>query len=241
MTPNFIRPTTLIAVLAVSYCLAAWCFVLPGYHLVRGELKRIYYGEPQDRPNYQQKVENFRNQQAELEKSKVILLGDSITEGLDASLLRHTDSVFNMGISGDTTVGMINRLSLLDNVRNQKVIVLLMIGVNDLGMNLTVDKIVENIEIILNYFEGGESYVVIQEIIYTDGRKRDNKKISNLNDRLEYLSHDRSIPIIQINSRLAKEKELHPEFTYDGIHLNHNGYKEWASIINKQIKKWHEG
>lgn len=235
MRSILLKTFILLFIPLVLYGVAAWFFVLPGYHYAHGELKRLYIGEPQTTRHYQSRIQKFRKRLAELSTAKIVFLGDSITEGLDVKNLIEDPDVFNFGISGDTTAGVIHRLDLLNKNDADKVWVFLMIGVNDLGTNVAIDQIARNLNEILDHLIANDYAVVLQAVLLTDGRKRDNQKIIELNQKIKKISLQRGLPFLDINPQMVKSGNLNPEYTYDGIHLSKAGYKVWAQAINNYL------
>ncbi|MFB9135540.1 GDSL-type esterase/lipase family protein [Vibrio olivae] len=212
------------------YGVASWAYVLPGFHYAQAELRRLYHGDSYETQHYQKRMESFSKRKDEIAASDVLFVGDSITEGFDLDKYVKHPNVINLGISGDTSLGVINRIDLLKNKKNA--IVFLMIGVNDLGMNVSINNIEDNIIHIIDDLKDNGSFIVIQSVLLTDGRKRDNHKIFLLNQKISQLSKQRGIAYLDLNPFMVKNGKLNPEFTYDGLHLNEDGYNAWAYAIN---------
>src|SRR5437867_1020657 len=80
-------------------------------------------------------------------KGKIMMVGNSITEGGNWKTLLHDSTVINRGISGDVTFGVLNRLKDITDRQPSKLF--LLIGVNDLSRNTPDDLIIENILMII--------------------------------------------------------------------------------------------
>jgi hypothetical protein len=76
-------------------------------------------------------------------KGEIIFLGNSITDGCEWSELLNNPKLKNRGISGDTTDGVLFRLS--EVTRSQPAKVFLLIGINDLSRGVSKDTVFSNI------------------------------------------------------------------------------------------------
>ena len=74
---------------------------------------------------------------------RIIMVGNSITEGGNWKVLLRDTTVINRGISGDVTFGVLNRLKEITDRKPSKLF--LLIGVNDLSRNTPDEVIIENI------------------------------------------------------------------------------------------------
>jgi hypothetical protein len=75
--------------------------------------KRNYDTLPNLPEHYTKRLAEFKKQP--IVKGKVIMLGNSITEGGNWKKLLKDSTVINRGISGDVTFGVINRLMILSS------------------------------------------------------------------------------------------------------------------------------
>ena len=226
-------PTKFVVVLALFigiYGVLSWIYIWPSFHYAQAELRRLYHGNSYETDYYKKKIEAFSKIEKEIKNGDIIFLGDSITEGFELKNHINHSELVNLGISGDTSYGVLNRLNVLSENKNS--IVFLMIGVNDLGINEPINNIRSNIEDIISYLKSKGVFVVIQSVLITDGRKRDNYKIFLLNQELKKLSKQSGITYLDLNPFMMKNGKLNPEFTYDGLHLNASGYQAWAHVIN---------
>ena len=98
----------------------------------------------------EQKHSTFYYQRATLfealptSKSDIIFLGNSITNGGEWAELLGNPHAKNRGISGDTTQGVLDRLSTITKGKPSKIF--LLIGTNDLSRGKSVDEVAKNVE-----------------------------------------------------------------------------------------------
>lgn len=184
------------------------------------EMKRIIEAD------YTRRVKTFRALPFE---DKNIIIGDSLIAYLNLNHYQLTHWV-NMGIAGDTTVGVSKRLDAVKRLRPKKVI--LSIGSNNLV--LTDMSIAETVDHIMDIYEdlSQDSSIYVLSItpvnekvkqakqIYIAGRS--NLDIKAINQELSNRLKDR---FIDIAKPLTDDQGLlREDLTTDGIHLNHEGY-----------------
>ena len=186
--------------------------------------------------DYERKVKTFR---ALPITGKDVILGDSMISLLNLRKY-HLDDWINMGIAGDTTEGVINRLDAVHRQKPKRVI--LNIGSNDLvRLNHTSDEIILAITSIV---ESLESYAKVWVLTltpinnqldvsnhtYIAGRK--NTDILDINQKLK----ETSLNVIDTATSLMDSSlNLHENLTSDGIHLNDKGYQIFAETINNNL------
>ncbi len=188
---------------------------------------------------YQSRLNNF--DAIPTSSRDIMLLGDSLTDdGLWSELLRHPH-VINRGISGDTTEGLLFRLDRVINCQPQKIF--LMIGINDLWQKrLSLEAIINNYTLILKSVKEKNllTKVYVQSILYVNNKMYsiniDNASIEYVNKNLAEIACKFGYTYIDIASIMGDEnKQLSPQYTYDGVHLNGNGYIIWSNVIKPLI------
>jgi len=164
--------------------------------LLHGDEGGIKYG-----PYYFQKVSFFDLIKSE---SKIVMVGDSITDRCEWSELLSGNGVINRGIDGDTTAGVLNRIDKIIALIPQKVF--LMIGINDLGKNIPVSKILSNYQNIIAMLLAENIDVFVQSTLNV-GRNQiqRNLQVNELNNGLKAYCKDHGVKFIDLNSILAPD------------------------------------
>lgn len=186
--------------------------------------------------DYVRKVQAFRLLPI---TGKDILIGDSMIAFM---LMKKYgfESWINMGIAGDTTSGVRQRLDAV--IRQKPKHVILSIGSNDLVLtDHSTEKIVSNILEIIHHLESQGIlvyYLLITPVcpsckdanpLYIAGRT--NAMINELNHRIK--AKLTSSTIIDTHSPLTNDQlELDSRYSKDGIHLNDLGYQIFAQTIH---------
>jgi lysophospholipase L1-like esterase len=167
-------------------------------------------------------------------KGDYAMLGDSITAEMPWREAFPEAAVVNLGIAGDTTTGVLDRLDTV-MATGAKTIVLL-IGINDLQLHRAApaDVAERHAEILRRLVATGIQVVAVSLFTgYSDLRDR----VAAVNARLKRsCSSPPQCIFLDLNAALSDDGLLKPAYTYDGIHLNADGYKVWVRNLSGLIK-----
>jgi lysophospholipase L1-like esterase len=170
-------------------------------------------------------------------KDKIVFIGDSITEGCNWNELLGRNDIVNKGIKGDSTKEVLSRLDVY--LRQKPKSIFLMIGSNDVGQEIhlgtiDMDTIKSNYSKIINNILRNNVQLFIQSTLYTNMIDI-NGGVQILNNYLVEQSKLLSIQYIDINWRLLDNNLLSKRYSYDGSHLNGDGYIIWKEIISPYV------
>jgi lysophospholipase L1-like esterase len=190
-------------------------------------------------PYYLTKKSIFETQKNN--SNAIVFLGDSITDNYDWYEEFQNINIQNRGISQDTTDGVLNRLD--DIVAEKPKKIFLMLGINDLGQSKTVNYIINNYDNIINKIktESPDTIIYIQSVLPINKSLNGSgviniEDIIKLNTNLQQLSNCQNIIYIDIyDSVKDDDNNLNKSLTYDGTHLNGEGYKIWIYLIKNYI------
>ena len=175
--------------------------------------------------------------QVEKDQGAVVFLGDSITQGWGDTMGGNFKElkVANRGISGDTTRGMLIRLSGDVLKLNPQGVVMLM-GTNDLEEKATPETIAANIGLILDELSKANPQlpIVICEIFPSSASKsRPADKIKKANELIYNLAKDRkNVTVVDTWTLFADPQgDAKPAEFPDVLHPNELGYAKWASAL----------
>lgn len=197
----------------------------PSYLTMNYRIRRMYF-----------KVASFNT------NSPVVFFGDSITFGADWQKLFPEVNVANRGISGDTTLGLLNRLDEVIELHPRQIF--LMIGTNDLCFGRPPDKILENYQLILDRLHQSlpETPIYIQSVLpfndtlFPSRGLRKNSNIHELNIKLKELATKNGCLYIDLATPFTGEDgRLSAEYTYDGLHLSEFAYLIWKNQIQRLV------
>ena len=173
----------------------------------------------------------------------VVFFGDSISHEGDWDKLFPNVKALNRGISGDTTLGLINRQSEVIDLKPRTVF--LLIGTNDLCFGRPVDQVADNYRRILGRFKqelpGTKVYVQsvlpINENMHPPRIYRNNKNIEALNPEIRKAAEEYGYTWIDIAPAFRDATgQLDKKLTRDGLHLSAQGYSVWHDAIAQYVK-----
>ena len=197
--------------------------------------------------DWEMKVHNFMCLNKLVKKGEIVFTGSSLCELFPINeMLQNVEPrirVYNRGIGGDNTFGMIDRLP--DILKSKPRKIFLMAGINDLTGGQPVDTIVMNItrmaDMVHEAVPGCRLY--IQSVLPVNtrrlaypGLKGHNPQVRTLNARLVQLCDAKPwctfVDLVPLLS--DADGELRIDLTKDGIHLHPVGYVIWTDYLKKQ-------
>ena len=176
------------------------------------------------------------------EQKDIVLFGDSMMAYFPVTKLNLTKKIHNLGIPGDTTDGLLNRLNQVIRLKPKYVFV--NVGLNDLVLtNNTHQKSIENMMLIrhelLEKLHDTKIYFftltpINQKDFSHDAYvlKRNKEDIITMNHLMnKHLGDD----VINLYQHLSDENhELIRNYTKDGIHVNELGYQYYLKAIKNK-------
>ena len=199
----------------------------------------------------EQKHSTFYYQRATLfealptSKSDIIFLGNSITNGGEWAELLRNPHAKNRGISGDTTQGVLDRLSTITKGKPAKIF--LLIGTNDLSRGKSVDEVAKNVEKIVERVkrESPATKLYVQSVFPVNpkfnkflGHMNRQKDIAVLNAKIKAVAARHGVKYIDVYKALVTPSTdvMNPEYTNDGLHLLGKGYLKWVEVLKPYLK-----
>jgi lysophospholipase L1-like esterase len=220
------------------------------FTLVSLELKaqvtnqNLYDTLPNMVDHYRERVKMFAAEP--IVTGKTIFLGNSITEGGNWQDLLGDKSFINRGIGGDVTFGVIQRLDDIITRKPSKLFIL--IGINDISKDFPDAVIINNYKTILQTLKTKtpSTKIYIQSLLplnpaYKRFPQHYDKvdHVLSVNKQLQELAVHENVFFINLYPLfLDKFGRMEEKYTYDGLHLNAEGYKVWAAFLknNKYIE-----
>lgn len=161
--------------------------------------------------------------------------------------------LFNLGIGGETTEGLLNRMSHEMKARNSADgnIVFLGYGANDLAIKdgnqlVNPEQFKTNIEIAVQNAKQYSKDIYLISIlpisekidgkISPTGKLRTNQEVLIYNQILRNIATENSLHYIDFHSAFFKDKEI--LLSKDGVHPNEKGYGMMAEIAIPIIEKY---
>ncbi len=163
-----------------------------------------------------------------------ILVGDSLSMWFPKEKLPSGKLWLNQGISGDTSTGIVNRLSVFAQTRPDAIYV--MAGINDLRKGADDEVILHNYRRIIRKLRQSHprTQIFVQTILPTHLPKISNSRIRHINIQLAQIAKDEKVNYLNIHSWFADtDGNLRSDLTTDGLHLSAEGYDVWRFAIQQ--------
>lgn len=171
--------------------------------------------------------------------NEIIFLGNSITDYCDWYEFFGKSNIKNRGIGGDVINGVINRLDEVTSSKPEQIF--LMIGINDLGRKRSVNQVLIDYERLIKLIieKSPKTELYIQSVLPTDNRERlQNVDIIEINKGLVKMTKKYNLTYINLFDLFKTETdELNSEFSFEGLHLNGQGYIVWKKAIEQYLNK----
>ncbi|HUM66713.1 MAG TPA: GDSL-type esterase/lipase family protein, partial [Chitinophagaceae bacterium] len=123
--------------------------------------------------------------------------------------------------------------------------VFILIGINDISRNVPDTVIVANYKKIISRIkrESPQTKIYFNTLLPVNNTfpNRDNftnkfQNILNVNEEIRKLATTEGITVIDIHPHfLDAENKLDKKYTYDGLHLDGDGYQKWASLLKPYL------
>ncbi|HLO88023.1 MAG TPA: SGNH/GDSL hydrolase family protein [Nostocaceae cyanobacterium] len=163
-----------------------------------------------------------------------ILVGDSLSMWFPKEKLPSGKLWLNQGISGDSSAGVLRRLSAFNATRPE--IIYIMVGINDLRKGNSDESILTNYHQIINRLRKAHpsTQIVVLSILPVRLTTISNSHIRHLNTQLALLAKQQGANYLDIHRWFTDfEGNLRPELTTDGLHLSPQGYDVWRIALQQ--------
>ncbi len=172
-------------------------------------------------------------------RADVVMLGNSITAGVEWSELLGRPNILNRGIGGDNLVGFLHRLEYVLPLRPK--VCFVMGGINDLYAGYTADQVFRNYTALLDSLRGASIIPIVQSTLHVSPRWRladeRNPQVARLNELLSTHCREHGLTFIDLNARLSEGGRLRDEFTTDGVHLTARAYAVWGEVLEPELRR----
>lgn len=166
-----------------------------------------------------------------------ILVGDSLSLWFPRENLPVSRLWLNQGISGETSNGILKRLSVFGETRPD--VIYIMAGINDLRKGTTDEIVLRNYRQIVHKlrYTHPKSIIFIESILPTRLSAIPNTRIRHLNEQLALIARQEKADYLNLYDWFTDfQGDLRQELTTDGLHLSREGYEVWRSLLH-QVEK----
>lgn len=169
----------------------------------------------------------------------VAFIGDSqIAYGNWNELLNRTD-ILNFGRAGDLTADVLARLDDLNPYFFSKIFI--EVGTNDLSVDVTQRQIIHHYTLLIDKLreQHQDVEIFINSILPVQDLPNEfyqNSEILALNRALREHCKEKQVYFVDLSAAFTDDLgNLSASLTADGLHLNEDGYKIWASILQSYL------
>jgi lysophospholipase L1-like esterase len=157
-----------------------------------------------------------------------VILGDSHALWFPVEKLSKDRFWLNQGLSGDTTAGVLKRVSSFAETRPDSIHV--MVGINDLRKGKTDQEILSNLQQIMQQLRRNHpsAQIFVHSILPTRLAAIPSRRVQWLNYNIAALTKQESVNYLNLQPAFADASgNLRRSLTTDGVHLNAQGYQVW--------------
>jgi lysophospholipase L1-like esterase len=178
---------------------------------------------------------------SKIQTAPIVMLGDSLIEAGPWTDLTGCLAIANRGIGGDTTKRVLERLDEVLALKPRAVF--LMVGVNDISLDVPRESTLNNLRDSLDRLAGAGSHTFMSYVLPVTAsyaKKRVNAEIPQLNAAIARLIANRpAVTPIDVRPQLrGADGTLREEYAYDGIHLTPKGYAVLRDAIAPHVAKY---
>ncbi len=182
-------------------------------------------------------------------QADIVMLGNSLTAGVNWSELLGRANVISRAIPGDITQGFKARLDQVLKLKPK--IVFVMGGLNDIYSWIPVEEVFTNYVKVLSTLQANGITPIVQLTTYVAkdyakdwggtpqvnlGR---NKEVDRLNKMLSDYAASNKIEVINLLPSIAtRDGYLKPDLSWDGVHFKAEAYRIWAREVERVLRKY---
>ena len=179
-------------------------------------------------------------------KDRIVLIGDSITEGwslMDPDFFRN-NNLINRGIGGQTSPQMLIRFKQ-DAVHLKPKLIIINAGTNDIAANTgpaTPEMITDNITSMAEIALKHSIKVALSTILPVDNYQWNEtvkdapERITSVNSLLKKYSEQNNLTFINFYSAMVNEnKGMKSHYANDGVHPTKEGYDVMAFVLKNTL------
>lgn len=169
-----------------------------------------------------------------LQKGNLVFLGDSHIAGCEWA--EFFPGALNRGIGGDTSAGVLKRISSITQLQPR--VLFVQIGSNDLpNLGLSPEETVANVgSIVAEIRRSSPATVIVLQGNLPTWSTKNNLSARKVNRGLETLADGKRIVYVDLYTPFLEGTALDRTLTYDGNHLNGDGYLRWKQLIEPHTR-----
>ncbi len=168
----------------------------------------------------------------------IAFIGDSLTEYFDWQERFPGCRVINLGVSGETVEGLLDRLERVRSRINDPDIIFIMTGINNIAMEQydIAGDYKEIVSKLTSWLKN--SKIVVQSVLPVRLEWVNNNVIQDINRHLKQIAGEFSAKYLDVYG-LFIDSQGNPtseNLLDDGVHLSEEGYRVWAGAVDAFLK-----
>jgi lysophospholipase L1-like esterase len=205
--------------------------------------KRIYYKYYNKPTAYAYTQEDYMTAtakiQAELpiDTNDIVFVGNSLTSNFPVYELFGSLKVKNRGIGSNQTTHILERIPRIASYHPKTI--LIEAGINDFNIKRSVAETFSNYQKIVDTIRATSprTEIIIQSTLPTCRESLPlMPMVDSLNGILKQYCEKEKMLFLDVAPVLSKNNCLDSTLTWDGIHLNLEGYRKWLALVKPLIK-----
>jgi lysophospholipase L1-like esterase len=174
-----------------------------------------------------------------IDSTDIVFVGDSETQFFLLNEEFNNCHLKNRGIMGDTSDGLLFRLSSVTDGKPQKIFI--QIGINDLLRGISPTTIAINLKKIIDRIkrDSPRTKIYVQSIFPSNAivnSRSITPQIKQTNEVIYKTTQTSNVKYIDLFSVFSIDDQLNKKYDAgDGQHLSGEGYKEWVDIIKSDV------
>lgn len=171
--------------------------------------------------------------------SEFVMLGNSITHGVNWNELMGRNDIAERGIPSDIVEGFLSRLDYIYKLTPR--ICFIMGGINDIYSGYSPETVFSVYVKVIRELQKHNIIPVIQSTLFVSSKWHDarekNPLVNKLNLLLKDYAHNNNVTFVDLIPKMTQNGLLRDELTYDGLHLNAGGYTIWREELDPLFNK----
>lgn len=170
--------------------------------------------------------------------SDIIFIGDSLTCGENFQEAFPKSKILNLGLSGDTILGVSERSKVISNFAPEKIFI--ECGVNSFSSTSFETMVNQYEEMISTLSSDNPLAQIYIQSVFPISQSRESGNLTNenivaFNTELQSIADDYNAVYIDIYSHYVDDGQIKAEYTIDGIHLKDEYKYLWLDVLSEYI------
>lgn len=171
--------------------------------------------------------------------ANIVMLGNSITHGVNWNELLGRNDIAERGIPSDIVEGFLSRLNYIYKLNPR--ICFIMGGINDIYSGYSAETVFAEYVKVITELRSHNIIPVIQSTLFVSQKwhhaREKNPEVNKLNLLLKNYAEKNNLTFVDLIPKMTHDGLLRDELTYDGLHLNANGYEIWREELDLLLSK----